>query len=102
MVLICINLFYFKEIFTFQENNPYSGTSLLNRFMKIKELAGLYTDYLLCQLSQASSTMCSEMLNNTIKHDSFSRMLQLGDYSSSYVWNKGKYLLNNWSYGFLF
>ena len=61
---------------------------------KIKELSDLYTDYLLCQLSQASSTMCSEMLNNTIKHDSFSRMLQVGNYSSPYVWNKGKYLLN--------
>jgi len=62
--------------------------------MKIKELAELYTDYLLCQLSQASSTMCAEMLDNTIKHDSFSRMLQVGDYSSQYVWNKGKNLLN--------
>ncbi|KEI35373.1 hypothetical protein FRA_34c05880 [Francisella sp. W12-1067] len=37
--------------------------------------------------------MCSSMLNNVVKHDSFSRMLQVGDYSSHYVWNKGKSVL---------
>ncbi|MED7789682.1 hypothetical protein [Francisella sp. 19X1-34] len=50
--------------------------------MKLKESSDLYIDFLLCQTSQASSTMCSDMLDNVVKHDSFSRMLKVGDYGS--------------------
>ncbi|KEI36050.1 hypothetical protein FRA_24c01360 [Francisella sp. W12-1067] len=68
--------------------------------MKQRELANLYTEYLLCQMSQASATMCSSMLDNTIKHDSFTRMLQVGNYESQYVWYKGKSILSNFREAF--
>lgn len=61
--------------------------------MKLQECSNLYTEFLLCQTSQASATMCSSMIDDVVKHDSFSRMLQVGDYSSHYVWNKGKSIL---------
>ena len=63
--------------------------------MKLQESSKIYTEFLLCQTSQASATMCSDMLDNVVKHDSFSRMLQLGDYGSYYVWNKGKSALRS-------
>ena len=63
--------------------------------MKQHELVDLYTEYLLCQNSQASATMCSSMLENIVKHDSFSRMLKVGVYGSKYVWHKSKGILNN-------
>ena len=63
--------------------------------MKLQESSNLYTEFLLCQTSQASATMCSSMLDNIVKHDSFSRMLQLGSYGSHYVWNKAKSLLKS-------
>lgn len=64
--------------------------------MKLKEISDLYIDFLLCQTSQASSTMCSDMLDNAIKHDSFSRMLKVGDYTSRFVWNKTKTILKDY------
>lgn len=63
--------------------------------MKLKGSSDLYIDFLLCQTSQASSTMCSDMLDNAVKHDSFSRMLKVGDYASRYIWNKAKTILKN-------
>ena len=63
--------------------------------MKLQESSNLYTEFLLCQISQASSTMCSSLLDNYVKHDSFSRMLKVGDYSSTYIWNKAKPVLKN-------
>ena len=54
-----------------------------------------HAEFLLCQTSQASATMCSSMLDNIVKHDSFSRMLQLGSYGSHYVWSKAKSLLKS-------
>jgi len=39
--------------------------------------------------------MCSGMLDNVIKPDSFSRMLKLDSYGSSYVWNKAKIVLKS-------
>ena len=63
--------------------------------MKLQELSNLYTEFLLCQTYQASATMCSAMLDNAVKHDSFSRMLQLGSYGSNYVWNKAKAVLKS-------
>lgn len=64
--------------------------------MKLKESSDLYIDFLLCQTSQASSTMCSDMLDNAVKHDSFSRMLKVGDYASRYIWNKAKTILKDY------
>jgi len=63
--------------------------------MNLKESSDLYIDFLLCQTSQASSTMCSDMLDNIVKHDSFSRMLKVGDYGSRYIWNKAKTILKD-------
>ena len=63
--------------------------------MKLQETSNLYTEFLLCQTSQASATMCSSMLNGAVKHDSFSRMLQVGEYLSSYVWSKAKSILSS-------
>ncbi|MRN51395.1 transposase, partial [Brucella sp. 10RB9214] len=64
--------------------------------MKQRELANLYTEYLLCQNSQASATECSSMLDELVKHDSFSRMLKVGSYESKYVWLKGKGILKTY------
>ena len=70
--------------------------------MKLQEISNLYIEFLLCQTSQASATMCSDMLANVVKHDSFSRMLQLGNYGSHYVWNKAKSVLKSLKESFKF
>ncbi|WP_395166949.1 hypothetical protein [Francisella salimarina] len=61
--------------------------------MNLHDSSNLYAEFLLCQTSQASATMCSNMLGNVVKHDSFSRMLKLGNYGSTYIWNKAKTVL---------
>ncbi|MBK2297321.1 transposase [Francisella philomiragia] len=35
------------------------------------------------------------MLDNVVKHDSFSRMLKLGNYGSTYIWSKAKTVLKS-------
>ena len=39
--------------------------------MNCAKLLDIYTDYLIVQNSQATATGCSELLDNKIKHDSF-------------------------------
>ncbi|MBK2105436.1 IS701 family transposase [Francisella philomiragia] len=63
--------------------------------MNLQDSSNLYTEFLLCQTSQASATMCSNMLDNVVKHDSFSRMLKLGNYGSTYIWSKAKTVLKS-------
>lgn len=53
-------------------------------------LVDLYTDYLLSSSSQVSCTVLSDVLNNKIKHDSFTRMLDCGLIDSRYLWQIGK------------
>ncbi|WP_150467147.1 hypothetical protein [Francisella sp. SYW-9] len=66
--------------------------------MNLQDSSNLYTEFLLCPTSQASATMCSNMLDNVVKHDSFSRMLKLDNYGSAYIWSKAKTVLNNFKY----
>jgi hypothetical protein len=53
----------------------------------------LYTDYLLCSFSQASATGLSNLLNNSVSHDSFTRMLSIRAYGSKELWQEVKSLV---------
>jgi len=57
---------------------------------KLEKLADIYTDYLIVANGSATATSVSETLDNTISHDSFTRMLKEGEFSSKYLWNKVK------------
>ena len=58
--------------------------------MKSAELLDLYTDYLIVQNSQATATGCSDLLQNKVKHDSFTRVLSSKQYDSKYLWQANK------------
>ena len=53
----------------------------------------LYTDYLLSSFGQASATGLSNLLDNTIKHDSFTRLLTESTFDSKYLWLSVKSLI---------
>ena len=101
MVRYYLLLDYLLKLRTFSLKKIFSPhlyiypIEIILKDMKLQESSNLYTEFLLCQTSQASATMCSSMLDNIVKHDSFSRMLQLGSYGSHYVWNKAKSLLKS-------
>ena len=53
----------------------------------------LYTDYLLSSFGQTSATGLSNLLDNTIKHDSFTRLLTESVFDSKYLWLSVKSLV---------
>ena len=48
------------------------------------KLLDLYTDYLLSSFGQTSATGLSNMLDNAIKHDHFTRLLTESAFDSTY------------------
>jgi len=58
--------------------------------MKSAELLDIYTDHLIVQNSQATATGCSDLLQNKVKHDSFTRVLSSKQYDSKYLWQANK------------
>jgi hypothetical protein len=50
------------------------------------KLLDLYTDYLLSSFGQTSATGLSNMLDNVIKHDHFTRLLTESNFDSKYLW----------------
>jgi len=55
-----------------------------------EELVDLYTDYLIVVNGQATATGLSDVLDNEISHDKFTRMLSNGEFNSKYLWKKVK------------
>ena len=55
-----------------------------------EELVDLYTDYLIVVNGQATATGLSDVLDNKISHDKFTRMLSRGEFNSKYLWKKVK------------
>lgn len=58
--------------------------------MKISQVNDIYIDYLITQNCQSTATGCSELLDNDVKHDAFTRMLSGEDYDSKFVWAENK------------
>lgn len=58
--------------------------------MKIAQVNDIYIDYLITQNGQSTATACSELIDNDIKHDAFTRMLSVKDYDSKFVWAENK------------
>ena len=58
--------------------------------MRMSEINDIYVDYLVTQNSYATSTGCSELLDNNVKHDAFTRMLSSGNYDSKFIWSSNK------------
>lgn len=56
----------------------------------------LYTDYLISSFGQTSATGLSNLLDNAIKHDSFTRMLSDSDFDSKYLWTSVKPLVREY------
>ena len=57
------------------------------------KLLDLYTDYLLSSFGQTSATGLSNMLDNAIKHDHFTRLLTESAFDSKYLWLSVKPLI---------
>lgn len=53
----------------------------------------LYTDYLISSFGQTSATGLSNLLDNVIQHDSFTRLLSNSDFDSKYLWTSVKPLV---------
>lgn len=58
--------------------------------MRMTQVSDIYIDYLLTQNAQATATGCAELLDNEVKHDSFTRMLLRAEYDSKFVWSANK------------
>lgn len=58
--------------------------------MKINNATDVYIDYLLSQNSYATATGCSDLLDNIVQHDTFSRLLAVSDFDSKYLWLNSK------------
>jgi hypothetical protein len=54
--------------------------------MEMEKLLDLYTDYLLSSFGQTSATGLSNLLDNSIKHDTFTRFLSQSNFSSKDLW----------------
>jgi len=54
--------------------------------MNQSQIIDLYTDYLLCSFTTASSTMMSQMLQNSLSHDQITRFLSKRDFSAKDYW----------------
>ena len=55
-----------------------------------EELVDLYTDYLIVVNGEATATGLSDVVDNEISHDKFTRMLSSGEFNSRYLWKKVK------------
>lgn len=58
--------------------------------MRMTQANDIYIDYLITQNAQSTATGCAELLDNQVKHDSFTRMLQKGDYDAQFIWSSNK------------
>ena len=58
--------------------------------MKLDQVNDIYVDYLITQNGQSTATGCSSLINNDVKHDTFTRMLSTGKYDSKFVWSANK------------
>ena len=58
--------------------------------MTVSELRDIYTDFLIVQTDKASATACSDLLDNTISHDRFIRLLSRSDFNSQFLWEQNK------------
>ena len=54
----------------------------------------LYKEFLLCQNGLASATSCSDLIDNKVKHDTFTRLLNIGDYTSKELWKEAKTVID--------
>jgi hypothetical protein len=54
--------------------------------MNDSQITDLYTDYLLCSFTQASSTMMSEMLQKSLSHDQITRFLSKREFTAKDYW----------------
>lgn len=52
----------------------------------MEKLFDLYTDYLISSFGQTSATGLSNLVDNTIKHDSITRLLSNSDFDSKSLW----------------
>lgn len=55
-----------------------------------KKLMELYTQYLMVSKGQVSNTVLSNLLDNEVSHDSFTRLLSHGTYTSGDLWRLAK------------
>ena len=56
----------------------------------MEELLDLYTDYLISSFGQTSATGLSNLVDNSIKHDSFTRLLSKSDFDGRTLWQTVK------------
>jgi len=54
--------------------------------MNHSQIVDLYTDYLLCSFTTASSTVMSKMLQNSLSHDQITRFLSKRDFTPKEYW----------------
>ncbi len=59
----------------------------------MNQLLDLYTDYLQVAFAQVSATGLSELLDNTISHDKFTRLLSQNEFSAPDLWHLVKPLV---------
>jgi Transposase DDE domain len=59
------------------------------------EILDLYTDYLQVAFGQASATGVSDLLDNAISHDKFTRLLSNNEFSSADLWQAVKPLVRH-------
>ena len=55
--------------------------------MRMTQANDIYIDYLITQNGHSTATGCFELLDNQVKQDSFTRMLQKGDYDAQFIWS---------------
>jgi len=60
---------------------------------QIEELVDIYTDYLISTSNQATATQLSKVLDGSISHDKFTRMLKNGAFDAKYLWKRVKKIL---------
>lgn len=56
----------------------------------MEKLLDLYTDYLISSFGQTSATGLSNLIDNSIKHDSFTRLLAKSDFGGKDLWQAVK------------
>jgi hypothetical protein len=61
--------------------------------MNQSQIIDLYTDYLLCTFSKASSTVMSQMLQKSLSHDQITRFLSKSEFSAIDYWHCVKHII---------
>ena len=59
-------------------------------FMKLSKVNDIYVNYLITQHGQSTATGCAELIDNDVKHDSFTLMFSIEDYDSTFIWESTK------------